>query len=249
MGGELTGLSFSAADFMFNLKIRNPNHLGMKMAGFDYNFLINGDSFIKGKQDKGLQIAAEGESTVQVPVSLNFVDLYQGFQDLKDQDNSTYRLDCGFSFDVPVLGVVNIPVSKEGELPMLKLPKVSPGSLELKNLALSGAELLLKVEFDNPNAFSMLLERLQYQFDINGLRWVEGDARENIQVAEKGKGVIEIPIHLNFREMGRSVYQILTGNRSLGYQFGGSIDLATSLPLLGKVNLPFDHSGSIEVIR
>ena len=93
-GGKLSGLSFDAADFLFDLEILNPNGVGLKMSGFDYNFLIDGASFLKGQQDRGLQLAAGGKSNVQIPVSLNFLDLYKTFQNLMDQDRSKYRIDC-----------------------------------------------------------------------------------------------------------------------------------------------------------
>jgi LEA14-like dessication related protein len=248
-GAKLSGLSFDAVDLMFDLRIRNPNSLGLKMAGFDYDFLINGTSFLKGNQEERLEIQARGESMIHFPLSLRFVDLYQTFQNLLDQDVSTYQLDCGFSFDVPVLGLVKVPVSKKGEFPLLKIPTVDLDALKLKNLTLSGAELQLGVRVNNPNAFSMILEHLQYRFEVNGLNWISGDARESTEVTERGEGIIEIPIYLDFFQMGRSVYQLLAGDANVSYEFGGRLDLATSVPLLDQVSLPFDRSGKIKVLR
>ena len=248
-GAKLTGLSFDTVDLMFDLRIRNPNSVGLKMAGFNYDFLINGNSFLKGNQDKGLDIQAGGESTVQVPISLGYVDLYQTFQSLRNQDNSVYQINFGLAFDLPVLGRVDIPVSTSGDLPLLKLPKVRLDTLSLNSVSLAGADLALRIRVDNPNAFSMLLEKLQYQFEVNGQNWISGYSEEPTQVAEKGQGFIEVPISLNILQMGRSVHQLLTGDEDLSYQFGGNLDLATSVPLLGKVNLPFDHSGSVKLIR
>ena len=249
VGAKLTGLSFDAADLLFDIKIRNPNSVGLKMAGFDYNFLINDNSFVKGDKRDPLSIAAAGESVVQIPLSLSYVSIYQAFQSLRNQDVSNYQIKVGFSFDIPVLGVVNIPVSKSGEFPLLKLPKVKLAALKLKNLSLTGADLLLGVQLDNPNAFSMLLNGLQYQFEVGGRDWVSGSTEKATQVAEKGQGVIEIPISLNLLEMGTSVYRLLAGDKDLDYQLGGNLDLGTSLPLLGAVSLPFDRSGSIELTR
>ncbi|MFC1713073.1 LEA type 2 family protein [Candidatus Poribacteria bacterium] len=248
-GAKITGLSFDTADLLFDLKIRNPNSVGLTMAGFDYDFLINGNPFLNGNQSKGLKIAAGGESTVQLPLSLRYVDLYQTFQSLKDQDSSTYQMDFGFAFDLPVLGRVNIPVSKSGDIPLLKLPKISLDTLSLNNLGLTGADLMLKVRLDNPNAFSMLLQKFQYEFDVDGRNWISGYTEAPTQITENGQGFVEIPIYLNLIEMGRSVYQILAGNADLNYNFGGNLDLATSLPILGEVSLPFDRSGSVKLIR
>ena len=246
---KLSKLSFDAADLLFDLRIRNPNSLGLKMAGFDYDLLINGNSFLRGKQERQLEIEARGESTVQIPLTLSYLDLYQAFQSLRDQDNSTYQINCGLSFDVPVLGVVNIPVSKSGELPLLKLPKVRLDTLKVARLSLVGAELVLSVRLDNPNAFSMLLDHLQYQLDINGRSWLSGDSRDSVQVTEKGESIINIPVSINFLEIGSSAYQLLSGGKDLNYQFGGEIDFGSSVPLLERISLPFDHSGQIKATR
>ncbi len=248
-GARITGLSFDAADLMFDLRIRNPNSVGLTMAGFDYDFLINENSFLKGNQSKGLTIAAGGESIVRLPLSLRYVDLYQTFQSLRDQDLSTYQINFGFAFDVPVLGRVNIPVSKSGDFPLLKLPKVSLDTLSLDNLGITGADLTLRVRLDNPNAFSVLLQKFQYEFDVDGRNWISGYTEAPTQIMENGQGFVEIPISLNLIEMGRSIYQLLSGGRDLNYSFGGNVDLATSLPLLGAVSLPFDRSGSVKLIR
>ena len=248
-GAKITGLSFDAADLLFDIKIRNPNSVGLTMAGFSYDLLINEISFLKGNQDRGLSIEASGENTVQLPLTLNYMDLYQTFQGIRDQDLSTYQMNFGFAFDLPVLGHVNIPVSKSGDFPLLKLPKIEINTLRLKSLSLTGAELLLRIQLDNPNAFAMLLNKLQYDFIVNDQKWIGGYAAEPTQIAEKGQGYIDIPISLNILQMGRSVYQLLSGNEDLSYQFGGNVDLATSLPLLGEVSLPFDRSGSIKLVR
>ena len=90
---------------------------------------------------------------------------------------------------------------------------------------------------------------MQYQFEVNGSNWISGITESATQVAEKGQGVIEIPISLNLIQMGRSVSKLLTGDSDLNYKLGGNLDIATSLPLLGEVALPFDRSGSIKLTR
>ncbi|MCZ6677724.1 MAG: LEA type 2 family protein [Candidatus Poribacteria bacterium] len=248
-GAKIDSLSFDGVGFLFDLQIRNPNALGIKLAGFDYDFLIDGTSFLTGNQEKGLEIPARGASTVQIPLSLRYVNLYKTFQSLRDQDESTYQINAGFSFNLPVLGDVRVPVSKAGNFPVLKLPTVNLDALKLTSLGLSGAKLKLGIRLKNPNAFLMILDRFQYQFNINGKRWIAGEATESTQVAEKGESLIEIPISLDFFKIGTSVYQLLKGDQSLNYQFQGSLDLKTSLPLLGQVTLPFDRLGQVELRR
>lgn len=246
---KLTGLSFDAVDFMFNLKVQNPNPLGVKLAGFDYDFLINGASFLKGKQEKEIEIKAKGENTIELPLSLDFIDLYNAFQNLRNQEESRYQLNCVFSFNLPVLGVVKVPVSKKGEFPLLKRPEINLDALRIKSLNLSGAELQLGIKLNNPNTFSMTLNHFQYNLEINEQSWISGDTKKNIKLPKKGESIIEITISLDFFQIGKSVYQVLTEGKSLDYRFEGNLDFTTSIPLLSQLKLPFNRSGKIEVIK
>lgn len=247
--GRLTGISFDTADFIFDLRVKNPNKLGLKMVGLKYDFAINEYSFLTGKQDSNLEIKAGGESIVQLPISLNFVKAYQTFKSLINDDDFKYNIKCIVSFDVPVLGAVDIPVSMKGDCPLPKLPRVALDALKLKKLSITGAEIQMDIRLQNPNAFSMLLKSFQYQFDVNGLNWVSARIEEAKGIGKKEESVIEIPIMLNFSTMGRSVSRIFTEDKSLNYSLKTRLDLGISLPLMEHVSIPLENSGSIKLIK
>ncbi|MFQ6116309.1 MAG: LEA type 2 family protein, partial [bacterium] len=181
-GARLDGLSLEAVDLLFDLKISNPNPVGIKLAGFDYDFLLNGSGFVHGEQDRALEIPAHGENIVQIPLSLRFAEVYKTFKSLRDQDTTRYQINAGVSFELPFLGKQRIPVSKEGTIPLLKLPKLRVESLKLNGLSLSGADLQLNVLLKNPNVFSFTLNRIGYQLEINDKRWMTGDLEKRIQI-------------------------------------------------------------------
>jgi len=244
---HISGLSFENIDLLFDLKINNPNAIKISLAGFDYDFFLNGNSFVKGQQDKGLSIEASGESIVQIPISLRFADVYQTYNSLKKNDSTDYELKLGFAFDIPVLGDVRVPVSQKGMLPMVKLPSFSIHSLKLDRLTLGGADLKLQLAVDNSNSFGLNLDKMNYRFNVNGQSWVNGASQNVKQVHQKERTIIDIPISLNFFEVGQSVYQLLTGNSQLNYNFTGDFDVSTSLMQFGEVNLPVEKTGSISL--
>jgi len=246
---RFTGMSFEAIDLVFDLNIENPNPIGAKLAGFDYDFFLNENSFLKGQQNTQIDIEALGQSSVEIPLTLNFKDIYNTYQSLKNQDSTVYKIACGLSFDLPILGPTRIPVSKTGKLPMLKLPDVKMGSLKLNKVTFSSADLELKLKVDNPNTFNFLLNSLNYDFAVNGKTWAKGITQNQMQIQEKGESTISIPISLNFMQMGRTIYEIVTGNQTLNYQLKGDLDLNSSLPLLGQVSLPLDRVGEINISR
>lgn len=248
-GARIDGLSFETADLLFEVKIDNPNPVGITLAGFDYRFHINANPFLQGEQEQGVTIPANGENTFQIPVTLNFSDVYNTFSTLGDRDSTAYKIDCGVSFDLPVLGRQRVPVSKAGTLPLLKLPKVRVESIKLDNLSFSGADLNLSVSLENPNAFSFILKHMDYRLDVNDRQWLDGRATRSMKLAAKEESMLDIPISLNFVQMGQSVLQLLQGNDPVTYQLQGRLELSSSLPLLEETSLPFDRAGEIKITK
>lgn len=246
---KISGLSFDKIDLLFDIKIKNPNAVGINLSGFDYDLLINQNSFISGQQNDPIEIKAQGENVIQLPVSLKFLDIYNTYSDLKNNTESKYQIKCGLNFNLPVLGETRIPISKSGDIPLLKLPEIGISSLKLDKFNLTGADLTLNVKFINPNAFTMMLDKFNYNFQVNGDQWIKGTANQKNSVSEKGESIVEIPISLNFLQMGSTLYQLISGGKNLNYQFSGDLNIKNDHPLLNQLNLPIDRSGKIDILK
>lgn len=248
-GAKLSGLSFEQADLLFDIEITNPNAVGISLSGFDYDLLLNNNSFLKGEQDKKMEIKANDLATFPLPLSLNYENIIKTFQSLKDADDVAYTLNTGLSFDLPVLGPMRIPVSTSGKVPMLKLPKINLKSLKLTSLSFTGAQFDLAIGVNNPNSWGMIVDALQYGFSINGKQWIDGQTTRKINVDGKHDNVIQIPFSLNFLEIGSGVYNIITNGKGLNYSLTGQADLSSSMEMLGNFQLPLDLSGKIDISK
>ncbi|MBN1783328.1 LEA type 2 family protein [bacterium] len=248
-GVRITGLSLEKIDLAFDVDITNPNPLSVRMAGLDYDFEINHGSFLQGNQPNELLIQSNGKSRVEIPLTLEFRELYETYQAFKNMDSTDYRLACGFTFQLPILGLTRIPVQKSGRLPLIKLPKLSLRALKLNRISLTGADLDLEIDMKNPNAFSLFLKNLNYNFMVSGASWASGNLSAPASVNAKDSGLLRIPVSLDFIEMGRTVYQMVSGSKSLDYQLNGSLGFDTSLPLLKNVDWPVDMTGAVKVTR
>jgi LEA14-like dessication related protein len=114
---------------------------------------------------------------------------------------------------------------------------------------LTSAQLELQLAVDNPNAFSLNLDRLKYNLSVNGMDWVSGTNTDAMRVNEKNEGLVTIPVKLNFLDLGRSVYQLLDGASMLNYELNGDMDVSTGISVMGAQNIPINKSGSINISR
>lgn len=186
---------------------------------------------------------------MQIPVKLNFSELVGMYNALKSRDSVDYKLSGDFIFNLPVLGNVSVPYATAGMLPVIKIPAISIGELKLNNLSLLGADVLLKLNCDNPNAFDVGINGFDYILKVAGKEWAKSNSRKMVKLNSKGQSEIEIPIKLNFLQVGQSVYQLLTGNAKLDYDLTGNFNLETSLPYLSKEAINIVKSGQINLTK
>ena len=246
---RVSGFNFNEIELTYDITIDNPNALSLQLDSYDYDFRLNGETFIQGQQQENSTIEASGQSTVQVPVTLNFRKVYEGIQTLAGSDSAEYEFLSDLIFDLPVLGLTKIPVSKRGSIPLLNSPNIRVSSLNVQNISFTKADLLLNMEFDNPNAFGIEINGFDYGLEINGDRWAEGESLANTAIGSKQTRQLSIPISLNISEIGLSAYRLLTGSGELNYSLQGNFDLGTTHPLLDQTTLQLDRSGNLPLIR
>jgi hypothetical protein len=92
----------------------------MVLDGVGYKLRLNDEPMLEGRRDERIEIAA-GESTVELPMTVGYADLYRVLRSLAASAKPTYALDAEFRFTVPILGTLTVPVSRRGEIPLDKV--------------------------------------------------------------------------------------------------------------------------------
>ena len=245
---KITSLTFSQADLEFDIRVDNPNPVGVSLNGFDYDLLINNNSFLKGSQNKKMSIAANGNTKIKLPLTLHYKDIYETYKSLINEDSVSYALKTGFKFNLPILGDVRVPLETKGHLPVLKIPVINLSSVKVKNIGFSSIDLQVNFEVDNPNAFSLALENFDYKFDVAGTNWIKGKQKK-INLKKKQKSTVSIPVSLSILDMGSSILNMLKDGAELDYNLSGKTNIGSSIPVLKSYPLKFNKSGKFEVSK
>ncbi|MGM0546015.1 MAG: LEA type 2 family protein [Bacteroidota bacterium] len=244
---RVSNFNFEEMELTYDIKVENPNALSVQMLAYDYNLDVNENTLVNGDQKKELAIEASGASTFQVPMRLNFSDVYRSAQSLRDSDEASYHFLSNLTFDLPALGETKVPVRKEGHIPLLKTPKINLEDYEVTGINFSSADINLQLSFDNPNSFKIDVNALNYDLMINGDEWANGTALEGITIKEKGVTMLNIPVSLNISEIGMSAYRLLTEGEAFDYQIKGNLNLNARHELLGQTTFDFLRSGNMSL--
>jgi LEA14-like dessication related protein len=243
-GMRLANINFEQVDLIFDLAVENKNPVALDLAGMDYDLKIANQSLVSGVTAKAIKIKADSTSEVQLPITLKFADLKKLPGELWDKDTFSYQLDTRFNLTLPVIGNYMVPVSKQGELPVPKVPEIKVKTVKVKNLSFTTADLVTQVEISNPNAFNLAINNFDYQLYINQQSWGKGKLNEKYIVPEKGKAVIEVPVKLDILNVGQSAYKLLLNKSPIEYQLTGKVTMDTGLELLQDYTMPLDIKGT-----
>lgn len=246
---RITDLSLKEATLTFDVRIENPNAVALSMDAYRYDFDVNGLDFIQGEQDRELTIEAETGSTIEIPVQLNYNELYELIGSLKNKDEIPFSFQSDFTFDLPLIGKKSFPLKKEGSFPAVRAPSLSAGNIEVNSLSFSSADLIMNLNVENPNSFGVSLRDLNYRLNLNGLETVSGETAAESLIPAGSEGTLQIPFKISFAEAGMAAYRIIRGGEDLSYQLNGSASLGADLPVFSNSIFNFDKSGTVNILN
>jgi LEA14-like dessication related protein len=238
-----TGINESHADFVINLRVKNPNPVGINFSGLEYKIDLAGKQLASGRNDNGVKIAASGESPVAVPVQVAYQDLIAIYDSTKGQDQVPYMVSCQVDIQTPI-GKVPVPIAMSGNLPVIRPPKIAEVSLKVRKLTLLGVQMDLYLKIFNPNAFKLDISSADYSLYMQGSNFGTGSVTPS-SIPAKDTGTITAPISLNFSGMAGAAYALLNkGSADYQLDYSAKYSIA-NLPLTVKES----KSGTLKINR
>lgn len=242
---SIQDLSFQNVTLLFDFEVENPNSFGVSADQYQYEFFINGSEFVTGVQSESLRIENNSTTTIQVPVSLTFSEVYNTFSSLIRQDSLTYRLSTEVQFDIAGVGKQRVPVSAEGNLPVPKLPTIELSSFNVEQFSLMGAEMVAAFSVDNPNPFGISFANTFYNLEVNGSEWLDTTLERTINLSGSESELIRIPVRLNSTQMGAALLDMLRGEKEFEYHLTGSAQVSADIEgFTGGESISFDRTGT-----
>lgn len=238
-GVSLEHMTLFEATPVFNFKMTNPNPVRISAKRISYKMKINDRKFVNGVADKGKRIGPGASEIISVPVTIDYLDLFDTFSELDRSEQIRYELSGGID-----VGPFTVPFGHKGALTAPKLPKISLKDVAVSDISLTGAKVQLVLGILNDNPFAVKLNGLEYGVKLRGKTFAQGEMLTVPPVNENGVSTVTIPLDINFFKLGRSVYALLR-EASSGYELTG--EMRFDIPKLGERRIPFREEGEVSV--
>lgn len=225
-------------DFVFY--VDNPNPIGIPLESFDYALSLADIELLSGADPDGLELLATDMSEVALPVSLEFLNVYEVIQTTRGLDAVPFGLNGSFGFDSP-LGVVDLPYDAGGDFPALRTPGLELGRLRLQDISFTSATLQLDVEVDNDHGSTVWLENFDYALSLEGIEVGTGLIQDFAGVDGATTYTVGLPLEIDFLDAGAALYEAFTGGDKINVKIEAATDVIT--PFEGYT-LPLEISES-----
>ena len=233
------GLLDSTAVFSFN--VDNPNPISIHANRIVYDLKLNGRHFIAGELNQGLSLAAKGTSSLNIPVTMKYLEFFQSAAQLWQTKGADYALTGGFD-----VGPFTIPFRAHGRFDLPQMPKMSLQAINIEKVSLSGARLNCRLKVDNPNAFNLLFKRLDYSLKLGQTPFAQASALPQGPIRKNSASVVNLGFNVSFAQLGMSAYQLLQGSTA-DYRLNGGMIFES--PTGGEQKIPIDLHGRVPFTR
>ena len=219
---DITSLSFQGIGANIVFRIENHNAIGIDLAKLVYQLTVDNHPFVQGAANNPLHVPAAGVGQLTLPVSFKFIELAEALASIFTKLQVPFTITTQLGFGTP-LGVLTVPLSHSGTMPVPQLPALSIGDAAVGGINLSGASLSVTIDVHNRNSFALPVGALAYGLTINGAPIVSASTAPT-QLAAGATLPLTISARLDFLRVGMGVVRAIQ-SRSATVALDGNFDL------------------------
>jgi len=121
-GLKIEDVKLDSATLLFDVEIDNHYPVALPLSNFDYSLSSGAEQFLSGSAKSQASVPAKSSTTVSLPATINYIEMLKALKGVRPGSKIPYGAELGLSVDTPALGVIRLPLRKEGEL---VLPTIS----------------------------------------------------------------------------------------------------------------------------
>ena len=125
-------------------------------------------------------------------------------------------------------------------------PKVSLKSVDVARITFTGVDLVVHVDVENPNGFSIPLPKIDWELFINTASFIKGSLPSDQTIKRRAKVTLDLPLSVTYDGLYRS-FKSLAETKEAAYNIAMGISFA--IPIIEDKVYHLDFSGVIPLPR
>jgi LEA14-like dessication related protein len=237
---QVQNLDSTGLNLVFYVQIKNSSSKAYFLSGYTYRFVVDQKEYIRLQTslDSKLRLPPSEETLIALPVKITYEHLFLTVEGIQVKPKALCYIMGELAFADEKKERGRLPFSFSGEFPIYRNPQVDLVALNVNMLTIGGSDLNLEIKLINTNGFELLVQRVNYRLKVGNNPIGEGRIGGDKSIPANGEKAFQLPMLLNFFEVGKDVYAFLQQDTT-SCQFSGDIEIQT---VWGRLTIPFDVS-------
>jgi LEA14-like dessication related protein len=243
---DITSITFNGTQLLCKVQIENPNPFDIPFPEVGWEFFINANSFVNGVIRNNQRLRARDTTLVEVPVNLDYLNIFNTFSSLRDRNNADYKVALAVKFAIPVLGDKVWNLEHVGNIPMLQIPRVNSPSMRIVRTDLTMVEFAVTVNVENPNAFQLPAPKINFDYRVNNTSILRNNFENRSPLAPSSVTPLVFGIAVYYSDL----FRIIPGLRTSG-SATGVLDMTFDfgIPAFRNENINLQIPGNLPLSR
>lgn len=200
----LEQITLFSSTLVFTFKATNPAPVPLKLRDITYTLEAEDRPLFTGRNAGPLVIPARDSAMFRLPAELNHLELAGSLAELFSREQLTYHLTGTVKN-----GPFTLPFARHGTIPLPRSPDIRLRELTLSSATPLGIHLTACLELENSNDFAFTPAGLSYSLVLDGQTILSGTTEAIPRTQPRDTTTLEIPIHLDFLQLARTITQLL----------------------------------------
>jgi LEA14-like dessication related protein len=233
---QLADASLGSATVNLIFDLENPNPVGLSIAEVGYAFFVEGKQVTAGSPQRGLRIPASGRTELVFPANIKFADVAPVIQTFLNKDVASYRAEGFLGVKTPI-GVLRVPLAREGTFEVPKVPTIQIAEPKVRNLSFTGATLEIPLTIKSRNSFPIPIAGLTGALEVSGAKVGSLSTGDLGQLPGGETRQVNIPVTVHFAQAATAAAALTRGSGTLG--FSGQLSS-------GPASVPFNFNQTVK---
>jgi len=244
---EITELDPETVVLAFTVTATNPGESASRITSATGELSVAG---IRAAEEEiaGPSLVEPGKPTpLRFRFRIHLPELGTNLHELDSASDAKWHFEANLSTELRDGTAPRETTAISGTFPIVHPPTIRILSLRIERYDLIETKLKLTLAVGNPNSFALTFESIKYLFSADGRVWGNGETVTPAPIAPRGTTRVDIPLTLNFIEMGRKLVDVVATLGTVQYRLEARTHVATPFAAIPEFSSDFDQSGAIKV--
>ena len=243
---DITSLTSEKTEMTVNALIKNQMPLSFTADSLQYRIFINDREVMKDHYKKSITLKSNQISRILLPITIFNHDLISVLKANERENIDSVEYHFQVSFFTDILFKKQFDVDIKRFLPLVHIPEVKSGHIEISSLNFSGVVFKLLVSIKNQNVFSLKSKNISYELSIEDNKLIKGIIPGLTDIHAKSVTELTIPITISFKEAGKTLFDLLKKGNNLGYKLRLTSSIESENNIMKNSKVILESEGSVK---